>query len=285
MESVILLLPELISRAIIYSLFAISFVYFYYSYGFFNFSIPALVSFGVYLLNFLIVNHYNPVFSIVLVFSMIIFINKTIDWAVFYHFTKISTPNLNLMIVSLGVYAIIMGLTSILWGNMPIKNDLLSNRLISHQLGTIHFCVGLILLLTYMIILNTKLGLMFRAIQSDKTLVQIYGIKIAPFLTIFGGLSITYALSSGIIRSIDYSYIPTSSFNLYITGGVAMIIGGVKSKYGFILASFFISILQSIIILNINAAWSDAIVYVVLIIVLIFRPLGFSGKRLKKIEI
>ena len=35
----------------------------------------------------------------------------------------------------------------------------------------------------------------------------------------------------------------------------------------------------------IGSQWMDAVAYIILILYLIARPLGFSGKRLKKIEI
>jgi branched-chain amino acid transport system permease protein len=198
-------------------------------------------------------------------------------------------PALVPMITSLGAYAIFMGLISIIWGNLPIKNDaLLSDNLAIYSFSTIHLLsilIEFILLIAYIVVINTKLGLIFRAIQSNTELIQIYGINIVSFLGVFGILSIIYALSAGILRSIDHSIVPTSSFNLYIIGGVVLIIGGLKSKYGFIISALLISLLQSIITLYIDATWSDFFVYMILIIVLIFRPLGFSGKRLKKIEI
>jgi branched-chain amino acid transport system permease protein len=35
----------------------------------------------------------------------------------------------------------------------------------------------------------------------------------------------------------------------------------------------------------IGSQWMDAVAYIILILFLIAKPLGFSGKRLKKIEI
>ncbi|MFH1320855.1 MAG: hypothetical protein ABII90_09420 [Bacteroidota bacterium] len=35
----------------------------------------------------------------------------------------------------------------------------------------------------------------------------------------------------------------------------------------------------------IDSKWMDAVAYVILILFLIWKPLGFSGKRLKKVEL
>ena len=66
---------------------------------------------------------------------------------------------------------------------------------------------------------------------------------------------------------------------------VAMIIGGVGNFKGLIGGALLLATAQHFGAYYIDGKWMDAIAYIILILFLIWKPLGFSGKRLKKIEI
>jgi branched-subunit amino acid ABC-type transport system permease component len=64
-----------------------------------------------------------------------------------------------------------------------------------------------------------------------------------------------------------------------------MIIGGVGSNWGIIGGALLLAISQHLTAYFIDSKWMDATTYIILIFFLLWKPLGFSGKRLKKIEI
>ena len=66
---------------------------------------------------------------------------------------------------------------------------------------------------------------------------------------------------------------------------VAVIIGGVDSYIGLILGAFLLSSVQQLSAFYIDSKWMDTFTYILLIAFLIWKPLGFSGKQLKKVEI
>ena len=74
-------------------------------------------------------------------------------------------------------------------------------------------------------------------------------------------------------------------FNWLLYGVVAMIIGGVGSHWGLVGGALLLATAQHLAAYYIGSQWMDAVAYIILIVFLIARPLGFSGKRLKKIEI
>ncbi|GHU75870.1 hypothetical protein FACS189414_0860 [Bacteroidia bacterium] len=74
-------------------------------------------------------------------------------------------------------------------------------------------------------------------------------------------------------------------FNWLLYGVVAMIIGGVDSNWGLVGGAFLLATAQHLVAYYIGSQWMNAVAYVILILFLIGKPLGFSGKRLKKIEI
>ena len=75
----------------------------------------------------------------------------------------------------------------------------------------------------------------------------------------------------------------SQSLNLSAGFG-GMIIGGVGSNWGLVGCALLLATAQHLAAYYIGQ-WMDDVAYIILILFLIAKPLGFSGKRLKKIEI
>jgi branched-chain amino acid transport system permease protein len=90
---------------------------------------------------------------------------------------------------------------------------------------------------------------------------------------------------AGILVSLDTDMTPTMGFNLLLYGIVAMIIGGVGSYWGLVGGALLLATAQHLSAYYIDSKWMDAVAYIILILFLIWKPLGFSGRRLKKVEI
>ncbi len=98
-------------------------------------------------------------------------------------------------------------------------------------------------------------------------------------------VSSALAAIAGILIALDVDMTPTFGFNYFLYGVVAMIIGGVGSYRGLIFGSLLLASAQHLAAYYIDTKWIDAVAYMILILFLIWKPLGFSGLRLKKIDI
>jgi len=74
-------------------------------------------------------------------------------------------------------------------------------------------------------------------------------------------------------------------FNLLLYGVIALIIGGNGSTWGLVGGAFLLATAQNLGAYYFDSKWMDTIAYIVLILFLIWKPLGFSGQILKKVEI
>jgi branched-subunit amino acid ABC-type transport system permease component len=90
---------------------------------------------------------------------------------------------------------------------------------------------------------------------------------------------------AGILIAFDTDMTPTMGFSWLLYGVVAMIIGGVGSTWGLLGGALLLATAQHLAAYYIGSQWMDAVAYIILILFLIWKPLGFSGKRLKKVEI
>lgn len=272
---------------------ALSFSLIYVPGRFFNISHAGIFTAAPYLTYLFFVQFSYP-FLVSLTFSLIIIcvIAIMLEALVFRRLRKTTSPMV-LLIASIGVYVIIENTISLIWGNSILSiRDQYINVGYSYFGGYISgyqkLIIGytIIVIVTTLLIFNrTKLGKEIRAVSSNMQLAILMGVnydRVLLFTFVAGSLIVGLA---GIIISLDINLSPGMGFNLLILGIVAMIIGGHGSFTGLIFGSIIISIAQHLSSLYISSKWMNAIAYLILIGLLIWKPLGLSGKQLKKTEI
>ena len=193
----------------------------------------------------------------------------------------------------MGLYIVIQNIISLIWGddtkslrsgNIKVGHEILRAYITDIQILTIS--ISLFLFIATLLFLNyTRLGLKIKAISSNEELSNIFGINSNRVILLSFTIGSTLAAIAGILVAFDTDMTPTMGFNLLLYGVVAMIIGGVGSTWGLIGGSLLLATAQHLGAYYIDSKWMDAIAYIILILFLIWKPLGFSGKRLKKIEI
>lgn len=277
----------------IFLLIAYSFHILYTTNKFFDLVLAIIISICPYLTFSFTTFGFNFFISSVISIILSITIYLLIHILAFNKLLQQKISSLILLIISLGLYVIFQNLIAVIWGYnnkaFPLyisKNTFLFfNSIITYsQLITFFISIIFFFIITAFI-KYSNLGRKIRALSENSELSSIFGInssKIRLFsITIAGFLSSVAA----ILYSIDYNFNPTFGFNLLLYGIVAMIIGGVGSTWGLVGGSLLLATAQHLGAYYIDSKWMDAIVYIILILFLIWKPLGFSGKRLKKVEI
>lgn len=199
----------------------------------------------------------------------------------------------SLLIASLGLYTILQNLISIIFGD-ETKIIVMSNARVGHKiLGAfitdmqiITISVSIISFLTVMLFLSkTSFGKQLRAVSDNSELSSIYAINSNRIILFASVISSVLASILGILIAFDLDMSPTFGFNYYLYGVVAMIIGGVGNYRGLIVGALLIAFVQQVSSIYIDTKWMEAAVYFILILFLIWKPLGFSGLKLKKVEV
>ncbi len=197
------------------------------------------------------------------------------------------------LITSLGLYIILQNIISLLWGDdtksirtgpVEIGNEFLGAYITDIQIITIGVSIVLFVA-TLLFIKYTAVGKNMRAVSSNAELSNIFGINSDAVILWSFAVGSALAAIAGILVAFDTDMTPTMGFNLLLYGVVAMIIGGVGSITGLIGGAFLLATAQHLGAYYIDSKWMDAIAYIILILFLIWKPLGFSGRRLKKVEI
>jgi branched-chain amino acid transport system permease protein len=74
-------------------------------------------------------------------------------------------------------------------------------------------------------------------------------------------------------------------FQILLYGIIVMIIGGIGNIWGLVSASILLASAQHFGAFYFDSKWMEAISYLILILLLIIKPLGFSGRKLKKVNV
>ena len=112
----------------------------------------------------------------------------------------------------------------------------------------------------------TSYGRVIRGVSSNPELALILGISPNKFTLIGVGIGSVIGAIGGTLAGLDTNIDPTMGFHLMIGGFAVMILGGVGSVGGLIVASLLISVTQYISTVFLNGNWMEAIEFALLII-------------------
>ena len=192
---------------------------------------------------------------------------------------------LQLVVASVGISLIIQSLAWVAFGiqekNVPSFFTgvvafggvrLPTERLVAAAVGVI------LVVLLYLLVYRTKVGLAMRAIEEDEETARMLGIDADRVAALACALGFALAALAGAFVAPIYSLNPGMGLEVILMSFLIIIVGGLGSITGTVLAGLLIGVLQSVggVLLGAEAAYG--LVFVVMIVVLIVRPAGLLGK-------
>ncbi|HEV8502251.1 MAG TPA: branched-chain amino acid ABC transporter permease [Casimicrobiaceae bacterium] len=131
---------------------------------------------------------------------------------------------------------------------------------------------------TWYVIERTKLGAYLRAATENAALVQAFGVNVPRMVTLTYGFGVALAALAGVMAAPIYQVAPQMGANIIIVVFAVVVIGGMGSIAGAIVTGFALGIIEGLTKYFYPEA-SSTVIFVVMVIVLVFRPAGLFGRE------
>jgi len=275
-------------------LLAQSFKIIYLSVKFFHLAHAISITLGAYFTYlFSIEIGFNLIVSIIIAITVSVIISLIIYLVIYKPLQNKKIPNWQLLIASLGIYVVLQNLVSMYFGDdtksfrtWEVKegHQILGAYITDVQIITIVVSI-VVLILSWLLIEKTNIGKQIKAVSSNPSLSNIFGISTNKAIVSSFILGSGLASIAGVLIATDTDMTPTMGFNWLLYAVVAMIIGGMgKMRYLF-MGALLLATAQHLSAYYLDSKWMNATAYIILIVFLFFKPYGFSGKKLKKAEL
>ncbi|WP_411885500.1 branched-chain amino acid ABC transporter permease [Polaromonas sp. YR568] len=134
-------------------------------------------------------------------------------------------------------------------------------------------CLG-----TWFLIERTRLGAYLRAGTENAPLVQAFGVNVPMMVMLTYGAGAALAALAGVLAAPIIQVNPLMGSNLIIVVFAVVVIGGMGSILGSVITGLGLGIVEGLTRVFYPEA-SNIVVFVIMVIVLMFRPAGLFGKE------
>lgn len=241
---------------------------------------------------------YSVPFSILLAIPVMLIIGVAMERGLIKHFYK--RPHAEQILVTFGLAIVLQEVVRSFFGANPIPQPIPSSLVGAADVGAwlgmqantvVYPWWRLVYLLFSVVVIGgvfaflqfTTFGMVVRAGMADRETVGLLGINIDRRFTIMFGIAAILAGLAGVM----YTPLLPPNFHLgmdfLVLSFVVVVVGGMGSLPGAVLAGFLLGIVQSFASMTevkaIIPAIDQIIVYLIAVIVLLTRPRGLLGRR------
>jgi branched-chain amino acid transport system permease protein len=206
----------------------------------------------------------------------------------------IGKPELNSVIVTIGLLILLEGLAGIIYGgqyrSFPSAFSITGLHLGRTPLGISRFdvFVAAAVLATTLILAvafrYTTAGLRMRAAAFNATVARLSGIRVARVLTVGWALAGLLGALAGVLVSPSTFLYPNSMDSIFVYGFTAAVLGGLDSPVGAVAGGLILGVALSYVGGYAGADLTSIAAMGLLVVVLMLRPAGiFSGARLRRV--
>ena len=202
-------------------------------------------------------------------------------------------PSLAVLITAIGISYFLQNAAQLVWGSAP-KNftsivtfapiKLFDGRLTitGEVLLTVAASVAIMVGLT-LFTGKTRMGKAMRAVSEDRDAAQLMGINVNRTISMTFAIGSALAAIAGVLLCSTVPTLqPTTGSMPGIRAFTAAVFGGIGSIPGAMLGGILLGVIETMTKAYLSTQFSDAIVFLVLIVVLLVKPAGLMGKDVQE---
>ena len=140
--------------------------------------------------------------------------------------------------------------------------------------------VGVVLIaVLWLFIQRTRLGSAILAISQDPVAAQYMGIPSDRIFAVVMGISAALAAAAGVLAGPFLTVQPTMWLLPIVKAFAIVVVGGLGSIPGSILAALMLGYAETIVAYLISTSWTEIVSVLATLLMLVFRPAGIFGRR------
>jgi branched-chain amino acid transport system permease protein len=203
-------------------------------------------------------------------------------------------PPLNAVIVTLGLYTLLLAAAGMIWGNTPrsfpaafsIRGyEVGGTRLLFAPNDTFTVVVVLVVALALALLFRaTNLGLQMRAAAFKPEVARLLGVRVGRMFTLGWALAAVAGAIAGVLVAPSVFLGPNNFDPILISGFVAAVIGGLDSPPGAVVGGLLLGLALSYVSGYEGSSLVPLAALAILVVVLMVRPTGlFSATRERRV--
>jgi branched-chain amino acid transport system permease protein len=196
------------------------------------------------------------------------------------------------LLVTFGLAMVTEQLIRIVWGAAPLSASIppslkgaifVGDFLFSRYRLMLLAVVAVVLTGVWLLLHKTSFGRVVRAGIQQPDMVAALGIRLQPYMTAIVVLGVAMAAMGGAFFAPITIVHPAMGAEIITVAFVVVVIGGLGSFWGVVVAALLVGVVRGITI-HFAPAAGEASVYVLMFLVLLLRPRGLFGERIEKFE-
>jgi branched-chain amino acid transport system permease protein len=196
------------------------------------------------------------------------------------------------LLVTFGLAMVAEQTIRIIWGASPLPatipplfrgSVIVGDFLFSRYRLMLLAVVAVSLLAVWLLLHRTSFGRVVRAGIQRPDMVAALGIRLQPYMTAVVMIGVGLAAMGGAFFAPITIVQPAMGAEIITVAFVVVVIGGLGSFWGVVIAALLVGIVRGITI-HFAPAAGEASIYVLMFVVLMLRPRGLLGERIEKFE-
>jgi branched-chain amino acid transport system permease protein len=201
-----------------------------------------------------------------------------------------NADRVSLLVSSLGVSIILQNLVRLIWGPDP-RNLTSPFSDVSIQFGGmvlngqrlfVVLIAAIFIGILYYVIQRTKVGIAMRACAFDMKTARLMGIKADKIIIMTFAIGAALAASAGTLLAPIFSVYPTMGVMATTKAFVVVLLGGIGNVGGAIVGGLILGLVETYAAGYWSSENKDVIAFVIMILVLLFKPAGLFGKNVQE---
>lgn len=193
----------------------------------------------------------------------------------------------NLLFLTVGIGLLLSNMALVIFGSgyLSIKTSYSTQTI---HLGLVN--ISLPRLISFIVLIGitiflfwllkyTKVGKQIRAVSQNAVGAEVVGIDVPKIYILTYGLGTALAGVAGALLTQFYTIFPTAGASFGFRALIVVVVGGLGSIPGAFFAGIFLGLLETMVALFISPSYSDLIVFITFIVILVIRQTIISRRK------